>query len=86
MADIDDFYADIIGRVSDSKLDVSPSGRVVALFRVAVEYGAVHMGIPTLTYLMSRLLTITLGVMVGDKDATYDNILEEFDTEGEVPH
>ena len=86
MADIDDFYADIIGRVSDSKLDVSPSGRVVALFRVAVEYGAVHMGIPTLTYLMSRLLTVTLGVMVGDKDATYDNILEEFDTEGEVPH
>jgi len=86
MADIDDFYADIIGRVSDSKLDVSPSGRVVALFRVAVEYGAVHMGIPTLTYLMSRLLTITLGVMVGDKDATYDDILEEFDTEGEVPH
>ncbi len=86
MADIDDFYADIIGRVSNSKLDVSPSGRVVALFRVAVEYGAVHMGIPTLTYLMSRLLTITLGVMVGDKDATYDDILEEFDTEGEVPH
>jgi hypothetical protein len=86
MADIDDFYADIIGRVSDSKLDVSPSGRVVALFRVAVEYGAVHMGIPTLTYLMSRLLTVTLGVMVGDKDATYDDILEEFDTEGEVPH
>ena len=86
MADIDDFYADIIGRVSDSKLDVSPSGRVVALFRVAVEYGAVHMGIPTLTYLMSRLLTVTLCVMVGDKDATYDYILEEFDTEGEVPH
>ena len=44
------------------------------------------MGIPTLTYLMSRLLTVTLGVMVGDKDATYDDILEEFDTEGEVPH
>ena len=86
MADIDDFYADIIGRVSNSELDVSPSGRVVALFRVAVEYGAVHMGIPTLTYLMSRLLAITLGVMVGDKDATYDDILEEFDTEGEVPH
>ena len=86
MADIDDFYADIIGRVSNSELDVSPSGRVVALFRVAVEYGAVHMGLPTLTYLMSRLLTITLGVMVGDKDATYDDILEEFDTEGEVPH
>ena len=79
MAHLDDFYADIINRVSNSELDVSPSGRVVALFRVAVEYGVVHMGMPTLTYLMSRLLTITLGVMVGDKEANYDDILENFD-------
>ena len=86
MSDINKFYADMMNNTTTSKLNVSPAARVVALFRVAVEYGAVHMGIPTLTYLMSRLLTVTLGVMVGDKDATYDDILEEFDTEGEVPH
>ena len=79
MAHLDNFYADIINSVSNSELDVSPSGRVVVLFRVAVEYGAVHIGMPTLTYLMSRILTITLGVMVGDKDANYDDILQNFD-------
>jgi|TARA_R100001244_G_scaffold100869_1_gene75195 hypothetical protein len=86
MSDINKFYTDMMNRTTTSKLDVSPAARVVALFRVAVEYGAVHMGIPTLTYLLSRLLTITLGVMVGDKEATYDDILEDFDQEEEVKH
>ena len=86
MSDINKFYADMMNNTTTSKLNVSPAARVVALFRVVVEYGAVHMGIPTLTYLLSRLLTITLGVMVGDKEATYDDILEYFDQEEEVKH
>ena len=85
MAEINEFYDDIMDMTTTSKLDVSSSARVVALFRVAIEYGAAHMGVPTLTYLLSRLLTITLGVMVGDKEATYD-ILEEFDQEEEMQH
>jgi len=86
MNDIDSFYKEMTNLVEGSPLDVSPTGRVVAVFRVAVEYGAVQIGLPTLAYLMSRILTITLGIATGDEEATYDNILEEFETDGEVKH
>jgi len=84
MNDIDSFYKEITNLVEGSPLEVSPTGRVVALFRVAVEYGAVQIGLPTLSYLMSRILTITLGISCGDKEATYDDVLEEFETYGEA--
>jgi hypothetical protein len=86
MNDIDSFYKEMTNLVEGSPLDVSPTGRVVAVFRVAVEYGAVQIGLPTLAYLMSRILTITLGIATGDEEATYDNILEEFETDGKVKH
>ena len=84
MNDVDSFYKEITNLVEGSVLEVSPTGRVVALFRVAVEYGAVQIGLPTLAYLMSRILTITLGIATGDE--AYDNILEEFETDGEMKH
>jgi|TARA_R110000744_G_scaffold68375_2_gene139106 hypothetical protein len=83
---VDSFYKEITNLVEGSVLEVSPTGRVVALFRVAVEYGAVQIGLPTLAYLMSRILTITLGIATGDEEAAYDNILEEFETDGEMKH
>jgi len=86
MNDVDSFYKEITNLVEGSVLEVSPTGRVVALFRVAVEYGAVQIGLPTLAYLMSRILTITLGIASGDKEASYDDVLEEFETYGEVRH
>ena len=86
MNDVDSFYKEITNLVEGSVLEVSPTGRVVALFRVAVEYGAVQIGLPAVAYLMSRILTITLGIATGDEEATYDNILEEFETDGEVKH
>lgn len=86
MNDIDSFYKEMTNLVEGGPLEVSPTGRVVALFRVAVEYGAVQIGLPTLAYLMSKILTITLGIAGGDEEATYDNVLEEFETDGEVKH
>ena len=86
MNDIDSLYKEMTNLVGGSPLEVSPTGRVVALFRVAVEYGAVQIGLPTLAYLMSKILTITLGIAGGDEEATYDNVLEEFETDGEVKH
>ena len=83
---VESFYEDILNRVEGHPLDVSPMGRIVALLRVTVEYGAVQVGLPTLAYLLSRMLTITLGIATGDTAATYDDILEEFDTDGEMPH
>ena len=86
MNDIDSFYKEMTNLVEGSPLDVSPTGRVVAVFRVAVEYGAVQIGLPTVAYLMSRILTITLGIAGGDEEATYDSVLEEFETDGEMKH
>ena len=86
MNDIDSFYKEMTNLVEGSPLEVSTTGRVVALFRVAVEYGAAQIGLPAVAYLMSRILTITLGIAGGDKEATYDGVLEEFETYGEVKH
>jgi len=86
VADLDNFYSELTDLAEGSPLEVSPAARTVALFRVAVEYGAVQMGLPTLSYLMSRLLTITLGLASGDEEANYDDILEEFDTDGVIKH
>jgi len=84
--DLDTFYDEVVALTEETRLDVSPVARTVALFRVAVEYGAVQMGLPMLAYLMSRLLTITLGLATGDEEVNYDNILEEFDTDSEIKH
>jgi len=86
VADLETFYDEVVALTEETSLDVSPVARTVALFRVAVEYGAVQMGLPMLAYLMSRLLTITLGLATGDEEVNYDNILEEFDTDSEIKH
>jgi len=44
------------------------------------------MGLPTVSYLLSRILTITLGILAGDEESSYDDILEEFDTDDHVKH
>jgi len=85
-SDLESFVEELQNIADGSSLNVSPIARTVALFRVAIEYGAVQIGLPTLAYLLSRILTITLGIATGDEEAKYDDILEEFDTDGEVKH
>ena len=81
MNDLDRFYQEVCnlteGFIGDGKL--SPVAKTVALFRVAIEYGATHIGVNTLGDMMSRLLAITLGVSQGSSYTSYDSILEEFD-------
>jgi hypothetical protein len=86
-SDLQSFVEELENIANGSPLNVSPIARTVALFRVAIEYGAVHMGLPMLSYMMSRLLTITLGVATGEEETTsYESILEEFDETGELKH
>jgi len=85
-SELEEFYNELTEFTENTSKLVSPVARTVALFRVAVEYGAVQMGLPMLAYLMSRLLTITLGLATGDEEANYDDILEEFDTDGVIKH
>lgn len=61
----------------DEKFEEGGTAATVAMLRVATETGAQTIG-PYLTcYLLSRVLTITLGLTVGDEDATYDGTLEK---------
>ena len=79
MNELDRFYEEVCNLTEGFKGDVTPVARTVALFRVAIEYGAAHIGVSTLGYMMSRLLAITLGVSQGSSYTSYDSILEEFD-------
>ena len=51
-------------------------GPSVAIFRVAIETAAQSMGLPLTCYLMSRLLTTTLGIANEDDSANYDQLSE----------
>ena len=61
--------------------DISDVSKAIVLVRVAIETGAREMGLPGICYLMSKLLTTTLGIIAGDETADYRTVLEEFDPE-----
>lgn len=81
MSNLDRYYEELYELTAEFDGKISHVRRTVALFRVAIEYGALHMGVPMLGYMMSRLLAITLGVGIGSGYTSYDSILEEFDPE-----
>ena len=86
MNDLDKFYENVCDLTDKCSEDVSPTAKTIALFRVAIEYGASHMGVPTLGYMMSRLLSIALGVDQGSPYTSYDSILEEFEGDDHITH
>ena len=81
---IEDFYSLAKNFVQEKEADLSPEILTVVLFRVALEKGTEKMGMPIVTYLLSRLLSVTLGVMAGDPSATYEDVLKDF--EGKTQH
>ena len=81
---IEEFYSLTKNFVQEKEADLSPEILTVVHFRVALEKGAEKMGMPVVTYLISRLLSVTLGVMAGDPSATYEDVLKDF--EGKTQH
>ena len=86
MNDLDKFYENVCDLTDKCSEDVSPTAKTIALFRVAIEYGASHMGLSLLSYMMSRLLSIALGVDQGSPYTSYDSILEEFEGDDHITH
>jgi len=84
--DMELLYNKLASVAQSEEYDVPDTARTVAVFRVAIEYGATTMGLPVLTYLMSKLLTVSLGIMSGDDSATYDNILDDFEENDQLRH
>ena len=64
-------------QLRDEKFGKGGPAVTVAMLRVATETGAQTIGPHLTCYLLSRVLTITLGITVGDEDATYDDTLEK---------
>lgn len=78
---LDNFY-DEVNKVSESTGDLSATQKAVVLFRVAIEGSAGEVGLEQTMFLLSRLMTATLGIMAGDEDVSFANILDGLDVDG----
>jgi hypothetical protein len=85
IGDLEAFHRGIQRQIS-SNTSLSSESKSVVLFRAAIETGAQEMGLPKVVHLMSRLLTITVGIMAGDSDSSYEEILADLDTSDTPPH
>ena len=81
MSNIEEFYERTKKFADENKEDLSPEAVTVVLFRVALEKGADKMGMPLVCYLISKLMSVTLGVMAGDSGVTYNDVFEDFQDE-----
>ena len=84
--DMEMLYRKLTSITESEEYDIPDAARTIAVFRVAVEYGVTTMGFPVLTYLMAKLLTVSLGIMSGDSSATYEDILDEFEENDQLRH
>ena len=72
--------------LAESAEDISGAAQTVVLFRVALERGALEIGMMPTIHLLSKLLTMTFGIMAGDEDISFDGVLDGFDVDDETPH
>ena len=70
---MDEFYKEV-QKVSEANNDLSETGKAVVLFRVAIENHAREVGLESSMYLMSKLMTTTLGIMAGEEES-FEQIL-----------
>ena len=83
---MEDFYKAAHALAEEAAEDMSGPAQTVVLFRVALERGAQEIGLMPALHLLSRLLTTTFGIMAGDDDVSFDNVLDGFDVEDETSH
>ena len=53
--------------------------KTIVLFRAALELGAEEMGIEKAIHVITRLMTSTMGILDGDEEADFQDILEDLD-------
>ena len=82
---LEEFYQSVT-HLHDSADELSCAGKTIVLFRVALEGGAVGLGMIGVLHLISRLFTAALGIMHGEDEPVFAEILEEFETHNETPH
>ena len=82
---LDAFYQEMWERTEEDN-SLTPGSKVVVLFRVAIETGAKEMGIESVLYLISRLMTTTIGIMAGKDGISYEEILDDLDPSEMLRH
>ena len=82
---MNDFY-EKVQKVSEANDDLSETAKAVVLMRAAIEGSAREVGIESTVYLVSKLMTATLGIMAGDEQASFENMLDTLDSDGMTTH
>ena len=82
---LDDFYKEV-RELSDGNPNVNAEMKSVVLFRAAFEVGAAEMGVEKTMYIVSKLMTPTLGIMAGEENSSFDEVLEDLDTSDMSEH
>ena len=82
---LDDLYKEV-RELADKNTDVTTEMKSVVLFRAAFEVGAEEMGIEKTMYIVSKLMTTTLGIMAGEQGSSFEEVLEDLDTSDMSEH
>ena len=65
MSDVvyNEFYNKLKEFVNENSKELTPPEASVVMIRVALEHGCESMGVNSTVYMMSKLLSVTLGIM-----------------------
>ncbi len=87
MSNLDKFYEKLL-TVIDEEQSLSAESKSVALFRAAIETGASEMGVEKVVYVMSKLMTTTMGIvsMEDEDEISYKDLLKDWDKSDVTEH
>ncbi len=87
MSNLDKFYEKLL-TVIDEEQSLSAESKSVALFRAAIETGASEMGVEKVVYVMSKLMTTTMGIvsMEDGDEISYKDLLKDWDKSDVTEH
>ena len=80
MAKYEKYYEEVQGVLSSVNSSLSEEEKSVVLFRIGLEQVSNAMGVSRATYMMSQLLTTTLGIISEDESVVSDQQLHEVPT------
>ena len=88
MSNLDKFYEKLL-TVIDEEQSLSAESKSVALFRAAIETGASEMGVEKVVYVMSKLMTTTMGIVSvasEEDEISYKDLLKDWDKSDVTEH
>ena len=87
MSNLDKFYEKLLTLI-DEEQSLSAESKSVALFRAAIETGASEMGVEKVVYVMSKLMTTTMGIvtMEDEEEISYKDLLKDWDKSDVTEH